>query len=117
MGSPEREKKNFPVKSSKAQPGPLTEQRIELTPKESCPAAYRPIPLTGGREPGGQQPELEGKGLLQSGSQRLASSTKLSRLLAANHVFLGSWMVDICQEGCSLRSAPQRRLMDEETHG
>ena len=33
----------------------------------------------------------------------------VSRLLVANHVFLGSWMVDICQEGRSLRSAPQRR--------
>ena len=35
----------------------------------------------------------------------------LSRLLVANHVFLGSWTVDICQEGCSLRSAPQRSHM------
>ena len=42
-------------------------------------------------------------------AQRWASSTKLSRLLVANYVFLGSWMVDICQEGHSLRSAPQRR--------
>ena len=39
----------------------------------------------------------------------MASSTKLSRLPVANQVFLGSWMVDICQEGCSQRSAPQRR--------
>ena len=35
----------------------------------------------------------------------------LSRLLVANHVFLGSWTVDICQEGCSQRSAPQRTHM------
>jgi len=41
----------------------------------------------------------------------MASSTKLSRLPVANQVFLGSWMVDICQEGCSQRSAPQRRHM------
>ena len=33
----------------------------------------------------------------------------VSRLPVANHVFLGYWMVDIFQEGCSLRSAPQRR--------
>jgi len=33
----------------------------------------------------------------------------VSRLPVANHVFLGSWMVDICQKGHSLRSAPQRR--------
>ena len=30
----------------------------------------------------------------------------LSRLPVANHVFLGSWMVDIRQEGHSLRSSP-----------
>ena len=33
----------------------------------------------------------------------------VSRLPVANHIFLGSWMVDICQEGQSQRSAPQRR--------
>ena len=33
----------------------------------------------------------------------------VSRLPVANHVFLGSWTADICQEGRSLRSAPQRR--------
>ena len=33
----------------------------------------------------------------------------VSRLPVANQVFLGSWTVDICQESCSLRSAPQRR--------
>ena len=32
-----------------------------------------------------------------------------SRLPVANHVFLGYWTVDICQEGCNLRSAPERR--------
>ena len=32
-----------------------------------------------------------------------------SRLPVANKVFLGSWTVDICQEGHSQRSAPQRR--------
>ena len=35
----------------------------------------------------------------------------VSRLPVANQVFLGSWMVDICQEGRSQRSAPQRRHM------
>ena len=34
-----------------------------------------------------------------------------SRLPVANQVFLGSWMVDICQGGRSQRSAPQRRHM------
>ena len=35
----------------------------------------------------------------------------VSRLPVANQVFLGSWMVDIHQEGRSQRSAPQRRHM------
>ena len=33
----------------------------------------------------------------------------VSRLPVANQVFLGSWKVDICQEGHSQRSAPQGR--------
>jgi len=33
----------------------------------------------------------------------------VTRLPVANQVFLGSWRVDICQEGHSQRSAPQRR--------
>ena len=35
----------------------------------------------------------------------------VSKLSVANHVFLGSWTVDICQECHSLRSASQRRHM------
>ena len=35
----------------------------------------------------------------------------VSRLPAANHVFLRSWMVDIHRECCSLRSALQRTYM------
>ena len=35
----------------------------------------------------------------------------VSRLPVANQVFLGSWTVDICQNGRSQRSAPQRRHM------
>ena len=33
----------------------------------------------------------------------------VSSLPVANQVFLGSWMVDNCQENFSQRSAPQRR--------
>ena len=66
-------------------------------------AAYRPHPPPSeGRE---------GKGLLQCWPQRPASSTKPSRLPVANHIFLGSWLADICQESHSLRPAPQRRYM------
>ena len=35
----------------------------------------------------------------------------VSRLPITNQVFLGSWIVDICQKSCSQRSAPQRRHM------
>ena len=35
----------------------------------------------------------------------------MSRPPVANQVFLGSWTVDICQEGGSQRTAPQRRHM------
>ena len=40
----------------------------------------------------------------------------VSRLPVANHIFLGSWMVDICQEGHSLRSASKRRHMAQLKH-
>ena len=66
-----------------------------------------PSPTTGGREAGEPQPELEGKG--QSQPQRWHPPEPVSRPSVANHVFLGSWTVDIHQEGHSLRSAPQRR--------
>ena len=35
----------------------------------------------------------------------------VSRLPVTDNVFLGSWMVDMRQEGRSQRSAPQRRHM------
>ena len=61
-----------------------------------------------GREAGLQQPEPEGKGLLQSQPQRW-HLPPVSRLPAANQVFLRSWMVDSHHAGHSLRSALQRR--------
>ena len=35
----------------------------------------------------------------------------VNRLPVTNHFLLGSWIVDTCQEGHNLRSAPQRRHM------
>ena len=61
---------------------------------------------TGGSE---QQSELEDKGLLQSWPETGILHQVVSRLPVANHIFLGSWMVDFLQEGHSLRSTPQRR--------
>ena len=42
-------------------------------------------------------------------SPREASSTKLQAGFIANQDFLGFWTVDIRQEGCSQRSATQKR--------
>ena len=70
-----------------------------------------PSPTPGGREAGVQQPEPVGKGLLQSRPQRQHTPPNCEQAPVANHVFLGSLIVDIFQEGCSLGSAPQRRLM------
>ena len=75
---------------------------------------YRPLPPPEAerhvcsREAGVQQPEPEGKGAISAPETGKLHQTT-SMLPLANHIFLGSWMVDICQEGHSLRSAPQRR--------
>ena len=66
-----------------------------------------PIPqLKGGRKAGGSQ-SRKARGNL--GPRDGILHQTVSRLLLANHIFLGSWMIGICQEGHSLRSAPQRR--------
>ena len=59
------------------------------------------------REAGVQQPELKARDCCNlSPTDRIFHQT-VSRLPAANHVFLGSWMVHIGQECHSLRSAPR----------
>ena len=111
----EREKKNrerelscekLQPKAQVSNPGLLTEQRIEQIPKESQPAADQPNPHQ--RQRGRQATARAGRRRAISAPET-ASSTKLSRIPVANQVFLGSWMVDIRQEGRSQRSAPQRR--------
>ena len=62
-------------------------------------------PIPHQRQAGRGQPEPERGNL----SPREASSTKLQAGFVANQDFLGFWMVDLCQEGCSQRSAPQKR--------
>ena len=72
---------------------------------QNCPSH------AGGREAGRQQPELKSGNLGPRDGQtasRLHYQT-VSRLPVTNQVFLRSWIVDICQEGHSQRSAPQRR--------
>ena len=66
----------------------------------------RPLPPLEAEEQAGDSQSWKARGNL--GPRDGILHQTVSRLPVANHVFLGSWMVDICQEGCSLRSAPQR---------
>ena len=106
-----REREKFPAKGSNLMCNLALSQNKGLREHQRKASHLRtsPSPTTGGREAGEPQPELEGKG--QSRPQRWHPPPNVSRPSVANHVFLGSWMVDICQEGHSLRSAPQRRHM------
>ena len=84
----------------------------------SCVSGFPPTASTQGKQPL-RQDLLEGEGQV-SGSQSLKARSNLgprdsilhqnvSKFLVANQVFLGSWIVDICQKGHSQRSVPQRR--------
>ena len=81
---------------------PLTEQRIEQIPKESS------IPAPPRLEAERQASYIQGQkatGCCNLSHRDGTFHHTVSRLPAANQVFLRSWMVDICQEGHSLRSA------------
>ena len=112
MGYPEKEKKrereNFPAKSSDLRHCWACSQNKELSEyqRRDSPLWTSPSP-TGGREAGWQQPEPEGEGQSQPRYGILYQTVR--RLPVANQVFLGSWMVDVHQEGHRQRSAPQRR--------
>ena len=101
------------MKSSKpkAQPGPFIEQRIEPILRRDSWLWSNPSP------PPYSLPEAERKAR-DNQSQKVRGNLgprdgilhhSVSRLPVANQIFLGSWTFDICQEGCSQRSAPQRR--------
>ena len=77
-------------------------QNKGLSRTSRCGSAHPPLD-TGRRG----QPEPEGG----NHGPRQASYTKLQAGFIANQDFLGFWMVDIRQEGCSQRSAPQKRHM------
>ena len=62
-----------------------------------------PLPETG--KQGQPEPEWDNH------SPKEASSTKMQAGFIANQDLLGFWMVDIYREGCSQRSAPQKRHM------
>ena len=107
----EREKKreNFRTKSYKLRHCQACSQNKGLSKYQRRASQLRTSPSpAGGREAGGLQPELERDNL---GPRDGILYQTASRLPVANQVFLGSWMVDIHQEGRSQRSAPQRRHM------
>ena len=64
------------------------------------------LPLEAERQAGDSQSQ-KARGNLEPRNGILHQT--VSRLPVANHVSLGSWMVDICQEGHSLRLDTQRR--------
>ena len=64
-----------------------------------------PLPEAGGQLGDSQIRKARGKLVPRDGILHQTAS----RLPVSNQVFLGSWTVDICQEGHSQRSAPQRR--------
>ena len=78
----------------------------------------RPIPLTEAERQAGNSKSQKARGILSPKEEILYQI--VNRLPVANQVFLGSWTVDICQEGCCQRSAPQRRQMAhlrQRSHG
>ena len=106
-GRRKKERENFAAKSSNlrhwwacAQNQGLSEYQRRASGLWTSPSS------TGGIEAGGRQPE-SARGKL--GPRDGILYPTVSRLPIANPVFLGSWTVDVCQEGHSQRSAPQRR--------
>ena len=97
----ERERENIPALPDCSQNKGLSKYQRRASQLWTGPSPTR------GREAGELQPELE-KGNL---SPRNILHQTVSRLPVANQVFLGSWTVDIHQEGHRQRLAPQRRHM------
>ena len=104
-----KERENFPGKSYKlrhcwacSQNKGMSKYQRKASWQGTGPSSDR------GREAGRGQPEPETGNL---GPRDGILYQTASRLPVANQVFLGSWMVDIHQEGRRQRSVPQRRHM------
>ena len=65
----------------------------------------QPLPLLEAERQTGDSQSRKTRGNL--GPRNSILYQTVSRLPVTNEVFQGSWMVDICQEGRSQRSAPQ----------
>ena len=87
----------------------LTEQRIEQIAEESKTAAREGPSYAEAERQLCNSQNHKARGCCNLGSRDCIFHQTMSRLPIDNHVFLGSWTVDICQECHSLRSAPQRR--------
>ena len=97
----EKGRKNFPEKSSNLRHCRAQDTRGELV---GCTLIH---PLPEAERQVGDTQNQKARGNLSPRDDILYQTA--SRLPAANQVFLGSWMVDICQEGHSQKSAPQKR--------
>ena len=106
-GKKKRERENFPMKGSNLRhslAGSKNKGLIEYQSRASC-LSSSPFPLT---EAERQTARARRQGAISASETGILHQT-VSRLPVANHVFLGSWMADICKEGHSLRSASKRR--------
>ena len=104
----ERERENFPTKSSNlrhCRPTHRTKDWANTRGELASSGQAHPLPETGRQVGDSQSQKARGKLIPRDSILHQTAS----RLPVANQVFLGSWMVDICQEGHSQRSAPQRR--------
>ena len=90
-------------------PSVPTEQRTYRIPKESKPAAVQGPPSTEAERQGCNSQSQKARGCFNPSPRDRIFQQTMSRFPVANHIFLGSWTVGICQECHSLRSAPQRR--------
>ena len=117
MGWPERQKQQQtkPLSIERfhgcmVNTGVLIEQRIVpwRIPKESSCMPFRALPPW--RQRGRCATAREkASGRYYLGPRDHSFHQTVRRLPVANHIFLASWMVHICQECHSLRSAPQSR--------
>ena len=104
----QRERKNFPTKISNLRHSWACSQNKGLSEYQRRASQLRTGPSPCQRQVGDSQ-NRKARGNLGPRDDILHQT--VSGLPVANQVFLGSWMLDICQEGCSQRSAEQRRHM------
>ena len=106
----ERERENFPVKGSNLRHSVAHSQNKGLSKYQRRTSRLH----TGHHHPPSEAERQACNTQSWKAGPILAPETGIlhqtvSRLLVAYHVFMGSWTVDICQEGHSQRSDPQRR--------